>query len=107
MYKIKDLSLEDKPREKLALHGAKSLSNAELLATLIGSGNRELNAVDLCRLLLTDHNNQLDDLARASVDDLMKYKGIGEAKAISIVSALEISRRRKSSTINTLSLIHI
>ena len=101
MYKIKDLSLEDKPREKLALHGAKSLSNAELLAILIGSGNRELNAVDLCRLLLTDHNNQLDDLARASVDDLMKYKGIGEAKAISIVSALEISRRRKSSTINT------
>lgn len=97
MYKIKDLSLEDKPREKLLLHGSSTLSNAELLAILIGSGNRELNAVDLCRLLLTDHNNNLDDLARSSIEDLTKYKGIGEAKAISIVSALEISRRRKSS----------
>lgn len=96
MNQIKNLSPDDMPREKLLSLGTKALSNAELIAILIGSGSREMNAVDLCRLILKDNDNDLDKLAQLTIADLTKYKGIGEAKAISIVSALEIGRRRKN-----------
>ncbi|MDN4164848.1 DNA repair protein RadC [Cytophagales bacterium LB-30] len=88
---------EDRPREKLLLKGVAALSDAELIAILIGSGTTELSAVDLSKLILHSVGNQLHQLARLSVKDLTKFKGIGEAKAISIVSALELGRRRKES----------
>lgn len=94
---IKDLSDDDKPREKLLLKGRNSLSDAELLAILIGSGSREESAIALCQRILKGTQNNLNQLAKLSVKELMTYKGIGEAKAISIVAALELGRRRKSS----------
>lgn len=92
---IKTWAEEDRPREKLLLKGRAALSDAELIAILIGSGTAKLTAVDVAKLILGAVNNDLNDLARLSVKDLMKHKGIGEAKAISIVSALELGRRRK------------
>ena len=86
---------EDRPREKMMLHGASALSNAELLAILIGSGNNEESAVELMRKILTDYHNSLSDLGKATVDDLCRYKGIGSAKAISILAASELGKRRK------------
>jgi len=86
---------EDRPREKLLLKGKSTLSDAELIAILIGSGTRSLSAVDVAKLILKQANYNLNDLARFSVKDLKKIKGIGEAKAIAIVSALELGRRRK------------
>lgn len=88
---------EDRPREKLMLKGSKALSDAELIAILIGSGTVSLSAVDLAKLILNDHHNDLNQLATLNIHDLQKYKGIGEAKAISIISALELGRRRKTS----------
>jgi DNA repair protein RadC len=88
---------EDRPREKLMLKGKAALSDAELIAILIGSGTRELSAVDLSKIILQSVGNNLNELAKLSVNDLMKFKGIGDAKAISIVSALELGRRRKES----------
>nr|MDQ3394005.1 hypothetical protein [Bacteroidota bacterium] len=88
---------EDRPREKLLLKGKSALSDAELIGILIGSGTRSLSAVDLSRLILKEVNNNLNALAKMNVHDLQKFKGIGEAKAISIVSALELGRRRKES----------
>ncbi|MDR2223993.1 MAG: DNA repair protein RadC [Flavobacteriaceae bacterium] len=86
---------DDRPREKLMLKGKSSLSDAELLAILIGSGTREESAIDLCRRMLNDYNNNLTELARQGVSNLIQYKGIGEAKAISIVAALELGQRRR------------
>ncbi len=94
---IKELSDDDKPREKLLLKGRSSLSDAELLAILIGSGSREESAIALCQRILNGTKNNLNQLAKLSVKELMVYKEIGEAKAISIVAALELGRRRKSS----------
>jgi DNA repair protein RadC len=88
---------EDRPREKLLLKGKAVLSDAELIAILIGSGTRELSAVDLSKLILQSVNNNLNELAKLSINDLMKFKGIGDAKAISIAAALELGRRRKES----------
>lgn len=88
---------EDRPREKLLLKGKSALSDAELIGILIGSGTRSLSAVDLSRLILKEVNNNLNALAKMNVQDLKKFKGIGEAKAVSIVSALELGRRRKES----------
>ena len=93
---IKQWAEEDRPREKLLLKGKSALSNAELLGILIGSGTRELTAVDLAKTILDQSNNDLNKIARLSVQDLKKFKGIGDAKAINIVSALELSRRRSS-----------
>lgn len=90
---------EDRPREKLLLKGKAALSDAELIAILIGSGTRELSAVDLSKLILQSVNNNLNELAKLSINDLMKFKGIGDAKAISIAAALELGRRRKESEI--------
>lgn len=92
---IKAWAEEDKPREKLLLNGRRSLSDAELIAILIGSGNREESAVDLSKRILNYYNNDLSVLGKLSVQELSKFKGIGEAKAISIIASLELGRRRK------------
>lgn len=92
---IKAWAEEDRPREKLLDKGRNFLSDAELLAILIGSGNTHETAVELCKRILGDVSNNLNNLAQLTVSDLIKYKGIGEAKAISIVAALELGRRRK------------
>ena len=92
---IKSWSPEDRPREKLLLKGTAALSDAELVAILIGSGTPKLSAVELSKKILLHGNNNLNELARLSVKDLTKIKGIGEAKAITIIAALELGRRRK------------
>jgi DNA repair protein RadC len=93
--RIFELAEEDRPREKLLLKGKAALSDAELIAILIGTGTAACSAVDLARMLLASVGNNLAAVARMSVSDLCKFKGIGEAKAISIISALELGRRRK------------
>ena len=90
---------EDRPREKMMMHGASALSNAELLAILIGSGNAEESAVELMRKVLKDYHNNLNELGKASIDDLCRYKGIGSAKAISILAASELGKRRKEEAV--------
>jgi len=96
---IKNWSEKDQPREKLMTQGRQVLSDAELIAILIGSGNREESAIELCKKILNNSSNNLNELAKLSVNDLMKFKGIGEAKAISIVAALELGRRRISEAV--------
>jgi DNA repair protein RadC len=88
---------DDRPREKLLLKGRSTLSDAELLAILLGTGTKALSAVDLAKQILQQADQNLNSLARLSVKDLTKIKGIGEAKAISIISALELGRRRNES----------
>ena len=92
---IKAWAEEDRPREKLLLKGKHALSEAELLAIIIGSGSRNETAIQLCQKILNRVSNNLNELGKLSVADLMQFKGIGEAKAISIVAALEIGRRRQ------------
>lgn len=92
---IKKWALEDRPREKLLIKGKNNLSNAELIAILLGSGTRSQSALDLARKVLQDSSNSLNELAQLGVKDLKQFKGIGEAKAVAIVSALELGRRRK------------
>jgi DNA repair protein RadC len=99
MNKVNNISIrhwaeEDKPREKLLLKGQAALTNAELLAIIIGSGTRKLSAVALSKIILNHYNNDLNNLGRLNLEDLQKFKGIGEAKAVSIIAALEIGRRR-------------
>lgn len=93
---IKQWAEEDRPREKLLLKGRAALSEAELIGILLGSGTKTLSAVDLAKQILASVDNNLNALAKLTVKDLTKFNGIGEAKAISIVSALELGRRRKS-----------
>jgi DNA repair protein RadC len=95
--KILSWAEDDRPREKMLLKGNAALSDAELIAILIGSGTVDLSAVDVAKLILQRANNNLNELAKLSLKDLMKVKGIGEAKAISIAAALELGRRRKDS----------
>jgi DNA repair protein RadC len=90
---------DDRPREKLLLKGRSSLSDAELIAILIGSGSTNETAVALSQRILGAVNNNLNELAKCSLSDLMKFKGIGEAKAVTIAAALELGRRRQSSDI--------
>lgn len=85
---------EDRPREKMLAKGHESLSYAELIAILIGSGNQEMNAVQLADSILSDADHNLGEMSRMTIADLMKYKGIGEAKAITIIAAMELGRRR-------------
>lgn len=92
---IQSWAEEDRPREKLMLKGKASLSEAELIAILINSGTVDLTAVDVAKIILKSVNNNLNELAKLSIKDLSKFRGIGEAKAISIVAALELGRRRK------------
>ena len=94
-YTIKDWSDDDKPREKLLSKGISALSNTELIAILIGSGTRNLSAVELAKSILLASENNLNNLGKKSVADLTKLKGIGPAKAITIISALELGRRQK------------
>jgi len=94
---IKSWSEDDRPREKLLHKGKSVLSDAELLAILIGSGNREESAVDLCKRILSDKDHQLKMLSKMSIKELQNYKGIGEAKAISIIAALELGKRHGNS----------
>jgi DNA repair protein RadC len=93
---IKSWAEEDRPREKLLLKGKASLSDAELLGILIATGIQNMTAVDIAKVILQSVQNDLNQLARLSVKDLSKFKGIGEAKAITIVSALELGRRKKA-----------
>ena len=92
---IKAWAEEDRPREKLSQKGRRSLSDAELIAILIGSGNRNESAVELSKRILITCENDLNKLTRLSISELSRFKGIGEAKAISIIAALELGRRRK------------
>ena len=92
---IKNWATEDRPREKMLEKGREALSDAELLAILIRSGNNDESAVDLSRHILNDVDDNLITLSQLSINDLISYKGIGEAKAISIAAALELGRRRR------------
>ena len=92
---IKQWAEEDRPREKLLLKGKTALSDAELLAILIGSGNNEDSAVALCQKILDSSQHNLLELSKMSVKDLTRFKGIGEAKALSIIAAMELGRRRQ------------
>ncbi|NNK83290.1 MAG: DNA repair protein RadC [Flavobacteriaceae bacterium] len=94
-FSIKNWSQGDQPREKLRDKGRASLSDAELVAILIGSGNRDESAVDLCKRILASVDNNLSELGKLSIKQLMAFKGIGEAKAITIAAALELGRRRR------------
>ncbi len=95
---INDWAKEDRPREKMLQKGIAALSDAELLAILIGSGNKDETAVELSRRILSLAKNNLNELGRLSVKDLIaNFKGVGEAKAITIVAAMELGRRRKLS----------
>ena len=87
---------DDRPREKLMLKGSAALSTAELIAILIGSGNTEETAVELAQRILQDSQNNLIELSRKTLHNLQQFKGIGEAKAITIAAALELGRRRQS-----------
>jgi DNA repair protein RadC len=93
---IPNWALEDRPREKMVSGGSQNLSDAELIAILIGSGTRKLTAVDLARQILHMAGNNLDKLGKYNISDLKKIKGIGQARAITIVAALELGRRRKN-----------
>jgi DNA repair protein RadC len=90
---IKSWAEEDRPREKLSSQGRRALTDAELMAILIGSGSRNETAVELSKRILHHYENDLNKLGKASISELSKFKGIGEAKAISIIAALEIGRR--------------
>ncbi len=93
--KILSWAEEDRPREKLLLKGKAALSEAELIAILLGSGTVSMSAVDLAKQILSSVDHNLNSLAKLTIKDLEKFKGIGQAKAISIVAALELGRRRK------------
>lgn len=93
---IKFLAEDDRPREKFLLKGKNAVSDAELLAIIMGSGSRNESAVELARRILDSVGNNFHELSKLSLQDLMKFKGVGEAKAISIATALEIGRRRAS-----------
>ena len=99
-FSIKNWSEDDQPREKLLYKGKNALSDAELVAILIGSGSRNESAVELCKRILQQNNNQLHQLQKQSIQQLMQFKGIGEAKAITIVAALELAKRLQLSETN-------
>lgn len=99
-FSIKNWSQDDQPREKLLYKGKSTLSDAELVAILIGSGNREESAVALCKRILASVSNNLSELGKLSIKQLMEFKGIGEAKAITIAAALELGRRRREEALN-------
>lgn len=95
---IKNWAADDRPREKLLAKGATVLSDSELLGILISSGNKEKSAVELAKEVLILGKNNLNELGKLSVNDLMKIKGIGEAKAVTLAAALELGRRRQASS---------
>lgn len=93
---IKAWAEDDRPREKLLLKGKSALSDAELLAIILGSGTAKVSAVDLSKQILNSCNNNLNELGKLSISDLKKFKGVGDAKAITISAAMELARRRRS-----------
>jgi DNA repair protein RadC len=95
---IRSWAEDDRPREKLLAKGRSMLTDAELIAILFGSGSRNETAVDLAKRVLSSQENNLDALGKMSVRELMEFKGIGEAKAIGLIAALELGRRRKASS---------
>src|SRR5690606_11096536 len=99
-FNIKAWKEADRPREKLIAQGGSYLTDSERLAILIGNGSREENAVELCQRIMHSVNHDLVSLSRLTINDLMKFKGIGEAKAVSIKAALELGRRRQKSNIS-------
>jgi DNA repair protein RadC len=103
---IKSWAEEDRPREKLSVQGRRSLSDAELIAILIGSGSTAESAVELSKRILHTCQNDLNHLSKLSIQDLSKFKGIGEAKAVSIIAALELGRRRRESARPQQVLVH-
>ena len=102
---IKAWAEEDRPREKLSAQGRRALTDAELIAILIGSGSRTESAVELSKRILHHYENDLNKLAKASINELSNFRGIGEAKAISIIAALEIGRRRNDTEIKAIETI--
>lgn len=96
---------EDRPREKLSAQGRRALTDAELIAILIGSGSRTETAVELSKRILHHYDNDLNKLAKASIQELSNFRGIGEAKAISIIAALEIGRRRDDTEVKAVESI--
>ncbi len=98
-FSIKSWAEDDRPREKLALKGKSVLSDAELIAILIGSGSRNESAVELSKRILASLENNLNALGKLSIKQLCEFKGIGEAKAISIIAALELGKRQKNEEI--------
>jgi len=104
-FSIREWNENDRPREKLLVKGKNALSDSELIAILIGSGNREESAVALSKRILASVDNQINSLGKLSVKQLMSFKGIGEAKAISIVAGLELGRRRKEEDVPIISKI--
>lgn len=96
---------DDRPREKFLLKGKSTLSDSELLAILIGSGSLNESAVQLCQRILASANNNLNHLGKLSAQQLMQFKGIGEAKAITIAAALELGRRRRDEEVQELTKI--
>ena len=103
---IKEWAADDRPREKMISKGKDALSNAELIAILIGSGDTEKSAVELARQILADNRNNLAELSKRSIQELKRYRGIGEAKAVSIAAALELGNRRYISDFFTLPSIN-
>ena len=95
---IANWSPDDQPREKLRDQGAQTLTDAELLAILVGSGYPGVSAVELMQKILTDCGNNLNTLGKMTIHDLMQYKGVGEAKAITILAACELGKRRQQET---------
>jgi len=95
-FPITNWSEDDRPREKLMLKGKSALSDAELIAILIGSGSRNESAVGLSKRILSSVDNNLNALGKLTIQQLMNFKGIGEAKAISIMAAMELGRRRRA-----------
>ena len=102
---IKSWAEEDRPREKLSAQGRRALTDAELIAILIGSGSRTESAVELSKRILHHYDNDLNKLAKASIQELSNFRGIGEAKAISIIAALEIGRRRDDTETKAIEII--
>ena len=100
LHTIKDWNEEDRPREKLLQRGETALTDAELLAILLGSGNREETAVGLAKRILRDVDDSLSVLARKSIAEFQQYKGIGTAKAVTLMAALELGRRRRLAQAN-------
>jgi len=96
---IRNWAEDDRPREKLLKKGVSALSDAELLAILIGSGSKNESAVELCRKILKSSHDNLNELARLSINELCRFKGIGEAKAVTICAALELGKRRKTNEV--------
>lgn len=96
---IKSWAEDDRPREKLLAKGKEALSDSELIAVLIGSGSKHESAVALAQRIIAHYDNNLSDFSRCSYSELLKFKGIGEAKAVTLLAALELSRRRNATSL--------